>query len=525
MGIIRPPSPELVQWYLSRELETFDYFKDISEEELDATIQALDPRPEFRVPLFKHQKAMFLLGVQHSNFLFFAGLGAGKTSLTLNLIAYHKLAGRVKRALVLVPNLVLIQTWKDECAIHTPNLRITEVHGTKKERLKQLQTKRDVYVLNYAGLQSILSHTTGKRVIYPEDIVDFAKEFDFVGYDQITAVKNINSLTSKICSTLSKNVAYRYGLSGRPFGRHIEDLWAEFFAIDLGKTLGNNFYTFRSVFFKPKKKPWAIEWKFRDEFKDDLHRIIRNRSISYSREECTKLPPLNRPLIYVPFPEENREFTEATTEDLLNNIRLHEFGKAHASFTRMRQIASGFVYVRDDKGVKDQIVFKQNPKMDALVAKLQELEPTDKALVFHDFTFSGEQIVKSLDKAKIDNRWIYGGTPDKLKLQYLKDFKYDPDVQVLILNSASGAMGLNMQHASFMFFYESPVAPIIRDEAEGRIYRTGQKRVTYIYDLIVQDSIEERIMSLLKEGKDLFEELIQGKVDLEKEKWLTLKKS
>lgn len=508
---MRPPSPELVQWFLKRELDSFDYLKELSEQELDDRLARLKPVPQFHVPLFRHQKVMFLLGVQYTNFLFFADLGAGKTALTLNIISYLKQSKRATKALVLVPNLVLIDSWLTECAIHTPHLKALSVHGTKQYRLRQLKRDADIYVLNYAGLQSILSKTTGKRTIYPEDIRAFADQFHIIAYDEITAVKHITSITHKICSTLSQRINYRYGLTGRPFGRHIEDLWAQFYAIDLGKTLGNNFFMFRSVFFKAQRRPWAVEWKFNKDLTDKLHDILKNRSIRFQRDECITLPKLVPTPLPVKFPAEAATFFNAELEAFNNNRKAGDIDKTKASFIKMREIASGFVNYKDEQGETQQIVFKENPKLDLLVENLQQMPETEKAVVFHDFTFSGEQIVKALTKAKIGHRWVYGGTPDKKKLEYIRAFKFDPKVQVLVVNSASGAFGLNLQHASYMFFFECPVDPLVRYQAEGRLYRTGQTKVTNMYDLLVLGSIEGRILQFIKEGKNLLSELIENR--------------
>jgi SNF2 family DNA or RNA helicase len=273
--------------------------------------------------------------------------------------------------------------------------------------------------------------------------------------------------------------------------------------------LGNNFFLFRSVFFKPQKRPWAVEWKFNKDLTDNLHDTLKNRSIRYQRSECVTLPELLRTPIAVEFPAETLVFFQSATEDLNNNLKAGNVDKVKASFIKMREIASGFVNFKGEDGETRQIIFDQNPKLDALVAKLQQLPETEKAIVFHDFTFSGEQIDKALAKAKIGHRWVYGGTPDKKKLEYIKAFKFDPKIQVLILNSASGAFGLNMQHANYMFFFECPVDPLVRDQAEGRIYRTGQLKTTNMYDIVVKGSIEERILEFIREGKNLLQELIE----------------
>ncbi len=84
--VLRPIKPEILTWFLTRELKSFEWVKDLSEEELDARIAELNPRPSFAKPLFKEQKMMFLLGALESSFIFWAAIGyalAAKKALPL----------------------------------------------------------------------------------------------------------------------------------------------------------------------------------------------------------------------------------------------------------------------------------------------------------------------------------------------------------------------------------------------------------------------------------------------------------
>jgi SNF2 family DNA or RNA helicase len=61
-----------------------------------------------------------------------------------------------------------------------------------------------------------------------------------------------------------------------------------------------------------------------------------------------------------------------------------------------------------------------------------------------------------------------------------------------------------------MMFYESPVSPIIREQAECRCYRRGQQCPVFISDLYANHSVEHKILRFLKEGRDLLKELVSG---------------
>ena len=104
-----------------------------------------------------------------------------------------------------------------------------------------------------------------------------------------------------------------------------------------------------------------------------------------------------------------------------------------------------------------------------------------------------------------------GETKDTV--QNIRKFKKDDACKILVINLATGAYGPNFQIANYEFFYESPSDPILRSQAEKRCRRPGQKKNrVYIIDPVVicKNSVEEKILEFLKEGKDLFDCIIEG---------------
>lgn len=524
--------PETISWFLNRQLASYDNLKDLSVEDIDAKLAELDPKPEFftkpGTTAFLHQKVLFYIGLTVPTFLFFADMGVGKTCVCLNIINYRKKIGQVKKALVLVPNVPNTDNWVEECKEHTPWLKAIALNGTVEERMKLLEQEADLYVINYAGLQAILDRPDlkkggkKKRLILPEDIIDFASQFNLIVFDESVYLKNPKSITFKICEKLSEVILYRYGLSGHPFGRDAFDLWAQFYCVDRGLTLGNNQYLFRQAYFKALKRPWAIEWKLKPELIPLLNKAIKNRSIRYKTEECITLPQINYIPLKLELPEEARKYYRDTFHKLI--VGEKTYTNINDSFIKMREITAGFLNLKmtDDMGVenKDRIVFTENPKLDELIELVKEIPPDCKVIIFHGFIFSGEEITKRLDKEKIGYRWLYGGTPQKLKVPAIVDFKKDEKVRVLVLNY-DGAIGLNLQVANYGIFYEGPVAPGVRAQAEARIHRSGQTKPVFVYDLLYKRTVDENVVNFIKEGKDLLKAIIENKVILTEEdlKW------
>lgn len=505
---------EAIDYYFSRHLDSWDSIKSVPESDLDLWISNLDPVPDFTLPLYKHQKACFLLGVEIPAFLYFASMGLGKTGLALNLIKYHQKCGKVKHSLVVVPNLVMFASWKNEAKKHAPELNVVPLQGGTLDRFEILENvdEDSVFVVNYQGL-AYMASTKGKRKnskrILDTDMVDqLAQIFDALILDEIHSVKNHTSLSYQVCNRMAYKIPIRYGLTGTPFGRNPHDLWAQFHIIDRGLTLGRSLGIFREAYFKQIKNYWGgYEYKFLKYKEKELSSMIKNRSIRYDVEECAlSLPPVVDTIVEVNFSTGALDYYKEILKDLVSTKM--DYMEKEAGFMRLRQLSSGFISMEDPNGKKELVEFSENPKLEALLELLDEMPETSKAVVFNEFIFSGDLICNALKDKKIGFSRLWSGTKDPEA--ELARFNSDPNCRVFVVNSQSGGVGLNLQVANFVIFYESPVSPITRQQAEKRVHRTGQTSTVFMYDLVTAGTVDRRILKHLQEGKSLFEAIING---------------
>jgi SNF2 family DNA or RNA helicase len=108
-------------------------------------------------------------------------------------------------------------------------------------------------------------------------------------------------------------------------------------------------------------------------------------------------------------------------------------------------------------------------------------------------------------QAGIKYTWLYGETKDKDGA--LQAFRTG-DAQVLIANTASGGVGIDLQMADYQCFVETPVSPIVRAQAEARALGPGRAGRALFMDDLVCAPIEERILGFLREGRDLLQEIV-----------------
>lgn len=91
-----------------------------------------------------------------------------------------------------------------------------------------------------------------------------------------------------------------------------------------------------------------------------------------------------------------------------------------------------------------------------------------------------------------------GGIPAASRHQIVTKFNSDPSIDVLLLTTQVGGLGLNLTGADTVIFVEHDWNPMKDLQAMDRAHRIGQKKVVNVYRLITRKSLEEKIMGLQK---------------------------
>jgi SNF2 family DNA or RNA helicase len=495
-------NPEIINNFLNRKLDSWEWLKDIKRDKLEEEVSL-----DFKTTPYTHQLASMVAGKYNDNFLYLLEMGAGKTKIILDLLTYRK--NEWKKGLILSPNVSTVYTWADECEKHS-NLSYTILMGTKTERESLLgTTDTDLYFLNYTGLLLLLTNgKDGKWVKDDKKIKKFCNMFDVIVWDEIHKMKNSQSLSFKICKSLAKSIPLKYGLTGTPLNRDPMDLWSIFYLIDGGETLGETKGMFAEALFSKKINHWGgADFKFKKKYTKLLNSWISNKSLRYKEDEILDLPKK----IFV---KQKVLLSDEAIDDYFSTVKEFNSSKnievKQNSFEKLRQVCSGFITFKNEEDEKSAIVFKNIPKLEALVELIVGTPEDSKVVVFLDHIIAGDIVCDRLKKEKIGFERLYGGTKDKIGAE--RNFKTNPNCKVLVANTKSAGIGLNLQYANYVIFYELPMSSIDYKQALKRVHRSGQTKRVYIYSLITKDSVEEKIEKYLREGKTVFKNLIDAKL-------------
>ena len=116
---------------------------------------------------------------------------------------------------------------------------------------------------------------------------------------------------------------------------------------------------------------------------------------------------------------------------------------------------------------------------------------------------------------------IDGSVPMTRREEILQAFREEESKTVLVCQVIAGGVGLNVQAASVIIFCEPQLKPSMEEQAIGRAYRMGQSRKVLVHRLLIADSVDERILSILSEKREAFlafaDESVIGRMDAEQE--------
>lgn len=91
-----------------------------------------------------------------------------------------------------------------------------------------------------------------------------------------------------------------------------------------------------------------------------------------------------------------------------------------------------------------------------------------------------------------------GSVPATQRHSVVARFNADPSIDVLLLTTQVGGLGLNLTGADTVIFVEHDWNPMKDLQAMDRAHRIGQKKVVNVYRLITRSTVEEKIMGLQK---------------------------
>jgi SNF2 family DNA or RNA helicase len=150
----------------------------------------------------------------------------------------------------------------------------------------------------------------------------------------------------------------------------------------------------------------------------------------------------------------------------------------------------------------------ESSKLERLQAEMEEIAASGgKAILFSQWTRTIDWLAERL--ADVNPLIYHGGVPTSKREPILKKFKEDPRAHLLLMSYGTGAVGLNLQFAGYVFLYDRWWNPAVEDQAINRAHRIGATASQIIVSkFICKDTIEEKIDRVLREKRELFARIL-----------------
>jgi non-specific serine/threonine protein kinase len=129
-----------------------------------------------------------------------------------------------------------------------------------------------------------------------------------------------------------------------------------------------------------------------------------------------------------------------------------------------------------------------------------------KVLVFSQFVQMLSLVRQELDHAKTPYTYLDGQTQNRQAQVDL--FQSSPDIPFFLISLKAGGIGLNLTAADYVIHIDPWWNPAVEMQASDRTHRIGQEKPVFVFKLITQDSVEEKILTLQERKKNLVDQLI-----------------
>jgi SNF2 family DNA or RNA helicase len=137
------------------------------------------------------------------------------------------------------------------------------------------------------------------------------------------------------------------------------------------------------------------------------------------------------------------------------------------------------------------------------------LENGHKALIFSQFVGHLELIKEHISKKGIKYQYLDGSTPLKQRQDVINAFQRG-EGEIFLISLKAGGVGLNLTAADYVIHMDPWWNPALEDQASDRAHRIGQQRPVTIYRLVTKGTIEEKIVKLHQDKRDLADSLLEG---------------
>ena len=406
-------------------------------------------------------------------------MGLGKT---IETIAFINAIKNDKPILIVSPK-SLVFNWVSEFNKFAKDIPVYPIIGTVEERKKIIKKiKNDKFGVFFISYDSLRNEY--------ENLLDFT--FDVCILDEAQFIKNMHAKKTNAVKKLT--ALHTIALTGTPIENNIYDLWSIF------------------DFLMPH---YLLDYEdFKDSFEndDEYYKIVKDKVAPFilrrRKEDVLKdLPEKYEVIVTTEMSQEQRKLYDAFRMKAKEELKSSDGSKVMevlAIITRLRQICvDPATFVDNFQGESGKITMLKDIISD-------KISDGHRFLIFSQFVSALMIVKEELEKIGLKYFMITGDTSAKERLRICNEFNQNEDYKIVLISLKAGGTGLNLVGADVVVHLDPWWNYSAQNQASDRAHRIGQTRTVEVIKLIAENSIEERVVNLQNEKKELVDKVISN---------------
>ena len=417
-------------------------------------------------------------------------MGLGKTVQALATILVEKHSGRATSPSLVVAPTSLMGNWRREAEKFAPDLKVVVLHGTERAEYFDTIQQYDLLLTTYALLSR-------------DNEVHSKVEYHYLILDEAQAIKNPATKQAKAVSEV--NAKHKLCLTGTPVENHLGEVWSQF------RFLMPGFFgdqkNFNRTFRNPIEK--ASDTLASKALTNRLKPFVMRRS---KDAVASELPSKTEIIHRVALHPEQSVLYEGIRAAMEARVRkaLAESGLAQSHITVLDALLKLRQTCLDPRLVKMQNAqnIHASAKLDALMDMLPTfVEEGRRVLLFSQFTEMLSLIEDEIIEAGITYTKLTGKT--KKRDEVVDEFQ-SGKVSVFLISLKAGGTGLNLTKADTVILYDPWWNPAVENQAIDRAHRIGQDKPVFVYRMITEQTVEEKIVEMQERKRQLADIVVEN---------------
>lgn len=430
--------------------------------------------------LYKHQALTINLMKREKRVAVWLEQGLGKTLCAIRAI--EELGA--KRALIVCPN-YLKATWAGEFRKWSPTMwpRVIEARGRDAAIAEDAWPK----IINYEGFRISADKIAG---LCPDVIV----------YDESQYIKERSSKVTKAAWGLSKALPQSrvWCMTGTPIYNHFGDYYAQY------KTLRPDlFRTWTDFKTKYLLMGGYMNYKIvGSQNEEGFYKLTDPYTIRIKKADALDLPEKIYQTITVEMDAKLHEAYIKMAREAYIEIENADVITADMVVTRLmrlQQLCSGWIGNKTTDGKVTTHEVGPNPKVETLLGLVGGA--SGPVIVWAHFRKDIHALDAIMKKAGHSTAYINGEVGATERQRHIADFQAGKIKALLIQDSI--VAGMTLTAATAEIFYQNSYSYANRMQAEDRAHRIGQDKSVIIYDIIVKNTIEEKIKQAIDRKQNI----------------------